>query len=1532
MPSATTEVTVIVTDVNDETPRFRNDRYVGEVLENAQQNTPITFLQDAIPEVFDYDQGKNGTFELYLTGDHGVFDVTPFKGINEASFLIRVNDASFLDYEKVTVMNFSLVAKEIVTKDPKMSIVPIVVHIKDENDNFPEFTESLYTVSIPENCGVGTTVAWVQALDQDSDNYGTRGIRYTSLGGSIANLLNLNPISGVITVKQAGGDSFDRELISRHYLTVEARDDLGKGNRNTAQLIINIEDVNDNAPMFLANKYEARLLENEKEFENPLVLEARDLDLNGTKNSHIEYSIVGGEYKDNFTIDPNLGIITPVGGLDFEQIPGDNSNLRPIHLTVRARDFGEPSLSSTVPVTIYVQDVNDHAPLFQQMMYKRSIPEDMPGGTSVLEVKARDADGSSPNNRVVYRIQRGASDKFVIESRTGVVSVANGSTLDPDKTTPKSNRYTLTVVALDGGIGDQQLSAAVLVNITIVDVNNKPPVLVEPGTIVVRENTQVGTQIYRASAHDPDDQPVLRYAIDKASSVARDEDGIPISLTEYDFLALWDLNAVDGTLKVVRLLDREKLEIVKLVITVEDMAAIDGGPRQTASATLTIVIDDENDNNPVFRKPMYKTSITENSKNGVNIATVIADDADKNKSMNYFLEGREDLLNLVHMDSKTGEVVVASKIDHELYPWINLTVKGVDSGVPPRYSVVDLFIQVLDENDNNPIFESSAFEYRVLEDVEPGTTIANILARDADSGEFGKITYLLDRMSTQGKFLINADTGALTVSDWLDRETQATYNLVIEAWDNYQFGYLSGESRNAFKQIVVHIEDVNDNPPILHVPSECTTITEFHNYREPIVSVSATDADDNSAPNGRVQFHLVEGKGHELFRFEQVGGDANTGRLFARQSLKDRFGNYTLVVEARDLGIPPNVVRGELRLCVTDYNDHAPVFVHPPQNVTIKVPENATIGTTVVEVRAIDADIGPNGAVRYRVRQDAAGAWRAFTVHATSGALRTTQPLDRDKQTTYQLRIEAYDLGLPTPLSSDLDLTIYVQNVDNYRPRFPNKHIHINFTENAPNNGVYLPSVIERDEIDRGDEPLLPVCYYIVDGDADNVFDLHRSTHRLTTKKPLDRERKSEYFLTILASEDCVTQPKYDEEVDGISTLKVHVIVNDVNDNAPKFVSKIFTGGITTEADFGIEFMHVKAIDLDEGENAKISYYLIGEVKETLAEGLENLAVSLFLVNVETGAISLNFDPQKGMKGYFDFKVLANDTGGLQDEAHVFIYLLREDQRVRFVLRSHPSEIRDKIHVFRERLARVTESVVNVDDLRVHENKDGSVDNTKTDLYLHLVNGEDHSVLEVEQVLKLVDKNIEQLDDLFKEFNVLDTQPAEYQPLTAETLSSNQTVFWLVWTTLFLAVLLVLTVMMCLSQRADYVRRLKAATATAYSSPTPGESDMTIRSSGGRVPNTNKHSTKGSNPIWLHAYENDWYKSEDQLSRSERDSLDENAVDQDLSNEKPYFITTGAFPSLESNETEPQTNQAKYDFYQQLEQMKNAKNMETTEL
>jgi len=86
----------------------------------------------------------------------------------------------------LVVVNFTLIAKEITPISPKYSAVPVTVFIKDQNDNYPEFTKSIYEMSIPENCAEGTTVAWVQALDGDSGNFGTHGIRYTTLSGSIA--------------------------------------------------------------------------------------------------------------------------------------------------------------------------------------------------------------------------------------------------------------------------------------------------------------------------------------------------------------------------------------------------------------------------------------------------------------------------------------------------------------------------------------------------------------------------------------------------------------------------------------------------------------------------------------------------------------------------------------------------------------------------------------------------------------------------------------------------------------------------------------------------------------------------------------------------------------------------------------------------------------------------------------------------------------------------------------------------------------------------------------------------------------------------------------------------------------------------------------------------------------------------------------------------------------------------------------------------------------------------------------------------
>ncbi|KAI8045584.1 cadherin-23 [Drosophila gunungcola] len=1607
-----TEVTVIVSDVNDEIPTFGETVYRCEVNENAQTNTPLNFIDEEVQNVvFDHDEGNNGTFRLFLDPPNDLFEIVPELAVNEANFMLRVKNSKSLDFEQFTEVNFTIFARE-VDEPSRWSSAHVQIFIRDQNDNFPEFTQTVYNASVLENSDQDTIITHVQAVDVDSGDFGTMGIRYKNLRGGIAHLLNLNPITGVITIKQAGGTAFDREIISRHYLTVEAIDSAGQGNRNTAQIIIDILDVNDNAPTFPQRQYETKLLENQPEFETPLQLEARDADLIGTENSQVTYEIVEGMYRSNFTIDPQSGLLRPVHSFDFEELVerssrrgnGDRQavgspSIREIDLLVRARDSGIPMLSTVVPVLIYVQDVNDNAPIFQRSFYAKTVPEDLPGGSSVLQVAAIDRDGSTPNNAVVYRIQTGAGDKFIINSETGVISVAQGANLDPDLTDSKRSLYTLSVIALDGGLGNSQLMTTCTVNISIQDVNNKPPVLTEMPALKIVENTPVGTLVYRIQATDLDQKAILRYKLNPEHCEGRSEEGALVKSTENDFLGAFEVDPIEGSLKVVKLLDRERVEQIKLAITVEDLAAAKG--RQIAEGFLSIQVLDENDNNPKFRLPFYRQSITENSINGAMIVNVLASDVDRNRTITYALEGNPTYRSLMHLDSQTGEIVVASKIDHEQHQWLNFSVRATDSGLPARSSLVDVYVTVLDENDNNPYFVGGSKNYTISENAAPGTRVATLQAGDADSGDFGKITFLMDRISSQGKFTIDADTGVLTVADRLDRESKDSYNLVIEAWDNYQFGFLAGESRNAFKQVFISLLDENDNPPEVSLPNTCVLITEYHELHERVANIVGKDADDPTTPNGRLDFAITQGNKDGMFELRQV--DAWNAQIFASKSLRNRFGNYSLTITTRDMGLPTNIVHSTLDICVSDFNDHAPVFVRPLHNTTVRIPENATVGTLILQAYASDADMGQNALVRYRLKPDSFGSYKMFEVNPNTGELFLREPLNREKQKIHEIRIEAYDQGLPTSLSSDLDLTIYVRNVNDYEPQFIVNEISVNFTEHSDPGAerIKLPDTIDKDQLELDDPNETPsqVCYFIVNGNEAGYFRLDPETHILTVDRELDREVVANFTLYVRATENCgndslsggekrrrmgieinnrvggflhnqqsgydrfkhsrqlrsaesseyepedgemASYETYDSSQEihsGVSTpskpesdstvVKVKVRVLDINDNPPRFRSKIFTGGITTNADFGLKFMRVEATDADEGANGKIGYFQMGEIRQTLSEGLENVRKAPFLIDQETGDVQLNFDPQKGMKGYFDFVVLANDTSGMRDVAHVFIYLLREDQKVRIVFRLQPDELRSRVNSFRDTLGNITESIVNIDEIKVHENKDGSVDKTKTDLYMHLVEREDNSIYEVSEVLKLIDSHIESLDGLFKELNVLDTQAAEAELLTAGPTRGPLFV-WLVFTNLFLATLLVVTIALCASQRNGYRRQLRAAKVNIFR----GNSSMSLQHAqepATRVPNTNKHSVQGSNPIWLKGYDNEWFKSEETGSIGGHDSLDDNflaVATQDM------HETLKGTAKLFNNSNDLNRH---FNLYNQIDKLTNnaqilARKLETTEL
>ena len=120
----------------------------------------------------------------------------------------------------------------------------------------------------------------------------------------------------------------------------------------------------------------------------------------------------------------------------------------------------------------------------------------------------------------------------------------------------------------------------------------------------------------------------------------------------------------------------------------------------------------------------------------------------------------------------------------------------------------------------------------------------------------------------------------------------------------------------------------------------------------------------------------------------------------------------------------------------------------PQKNFTIRILENAPIRTEVITVRAIDTDIGSNGAVRYRIRKDPLGNYKAFHIDSVTGKITLQKALDRERQKLYEVRVEAHDLGVPTPLQSDLDLTIYVKNINDHEPQFIVDQFRVNFTEN----------------------------------------------------------------------------------------------------------------------------------------------------------------------------------------------------------------------------------------------------------------------------------------------------------------------------------------------------------------------------------------------------------------------------------------------------------------------------------------------------
>ncbi|XP_030060501.1 B-cadherin [Microcaecilia unicolor] len=353
---------------------------------------------------------------------------------------------------------------------PVEAPMDIIIKVTDQNDNRPEFTQKLFKGSVREGALPGTAVMEVSATDLDDAELTDNGI----IAYSIANqepkepadhMFTINSETGLISVIASG---LDRERIREYNLTVRATDMEGKGLSATTSALIEIIDVNDNAPVFDPSQYVAEVPENELGFEVSR-LTVVDIDEPKSEAWNAVYKIVKGNERGLFSVmvDPetNEGILTTAKDLDFE-----SKQQHVLHITVENQvPFTLTLATSTATVSVTVLDVNE-APVFRPPVTLVDIVEDLPLGQKVASLVAQDPD-IQQNQIIQYRIGNDPAGWLFINPETGLVT--GKGNLDRESHFVKNSTYRAIILAMDNGSPPATGSGTLILH--LLDVNDNGP-------------------------------------------------------------------------------------------------------------------------------------------------------------------------------------------------------------------------------------------------------------------------------------------------------------------------------------------------------------------------------------------------------------------------------------------------------------------------------------------------------------------------------------------------------------------------------------------------------------------------------------------------------------------------------------------------------------------------------------------------------------------------------------------------------------------------------------------------------------------------------------------------------------------------------------------------------------------------------------------------------------------------------------------------------------------------------------------------
>ncbi|XP_017345164.1 protocadherin alpha-2 isoform X2 [Ictalurus punctatus] len=552
-----------------------------------------------------------------------------------------------------------------------------------------------------------------------------------------------------------------------------------------------------------------------------------------------------------------------------------------------------------------------------------------------------------------------------------------------------------------------------------------------------------------------------------------------------------------------------------------------------------------------------------------------------------------------YLNPKTGALVVNDRIDREeLCEGKQKCFLNMEAMAHNPLTLYRIEVNILDINDNSPVFPVQTLELNITENVLAGDRFSLHLADDMDVGVNTVKSY---KLSPNEHFSLDAqNTGEsvsaeLVLQKALDREKQSVIKLILTAVDGGK------PPRTGTSEIIVHVLDINDNNPVFSKPLYKVKVHENAPIGSKILTVSATDADEGV--NGGVVYSFVGRDRNSLMNLFYI--NPSSGDITIRGNIDyEENPAIELRVQAQDKGHSPRHTNCKVLIEVVDVNDNAPEI-----SVTLlmsSVPEDIKPGTGFALITAADKDGGTNGKVDCTITGTS-----SFTLQSSyknSYSVVVSEPLDREEISHYNITILAKDEGTP-PLSSTTVLHIHVSDVNDNAPLFPAPIININVHENSPAGG--LLSILTAHDRDDGENA--HISYSLMNGDGASVvvstiMNINSHTGELYGLQSLNCE-ETKYIQFKVQATDSGVPPLS-------SNVTVNIFVLDENDNSPVFLppysepGSVNSENIPYSAEAGYFVAKVRAVDADSGYNALLSYHMT-----------EPKGTNLFRIGTSTGEI-----------------------------------------------------------------------------------------------------------------------------------------------------------------------------------------------------------------------------------------------------------------------------------------------------------------------